>query len=67
MSDFEPYVAFQRMDRNRNDKIPPKEILEFLRDNKVYGVTLEEAQYLINYFDTDDDKSIFLPRVYLFY
>ena len=31
------------------------EILEYLRDNKIYGVTRDEVQYLINFFDTDDD------------
>ena len=55
MQDFEPYVAFQRLDRNRNERIPATELLDFLRDNKIYGVSHDEAQYLIDYFDTDND------------
>jgi Ca2+-binding EF-hand superfamily protein len=53
--DFEPYVAFQRVDRNRNDYIASEEILDFLKDNKIYSATIEESNYLINFFDSDED------------
>ena len=54
-----PYIAFQRLDKNpRNEFISPEEILEFLRDNRVYDVTYEEAKYIVDYFDTDDDHAL---------
>jgi Ca2+-binding EF-hand superfamily protein len=54
-----PYVAFQRLDRSPRDEfITPEEIIQFLRDNRVYDVTFEEAKYLVEYFDTDDDFAL---------
>ena len=51
-----PYVAFQRLDRNPRDEfVSAEEIMDFLKENRVYDVTYEEARYLIDYFDTDDD------------
>jgi len=41
--DFEPYVAFQRIDRSRNEFMVAEEIQEFLKDNKIYSVTMGEA------------------------
>jgi len=32
--DFEPYVAFQRLNRNKNDYVEGFELLDFLKDNK---------------------------------
>ena len=40
---FEPYVAFQRIDRNRNDYVVAEEILDFLKDNKIYGASFDES------------------------
>ena len=60
--DFEPYTAFQRIDRNRNDFIVAEEIVEFLGDNKIQGVTLDEAQYLVKFFDSDDDQKLSYPE-----
>ena len=53
--DFEPYVAFQRLDRNRNDNVNAQELIDYLRDNRIFGVSLEEANYVINFFDSDQD------------
>lgn len=55
MDNFEPYVAFQRIDRNRNEFVVAEEIIDFLRENKIYGVTFDEAQFLVKFFDSDDD------------
>lgn len=55
---FEPYVAFQRLDRNRNDYVVAEEILDFLRENKIYGTTFDEANYLVKFFDSDDDNKL---------
>ena len=35
-----------------------EEIMEFLRDNKIHNVTMEEALYLIRFFDSDDDNKL---------
>lgn len=58
MEDFEPYVAFQRLDRNRNDYVVAEEIVEYFKENKIYSVTLNEAQYLITFFDSDEDRRL---------
>lgn len=34
------------------------EIIDFLRDNKTYGVTYDEAMALIKFFDSDDDDKL---------
>lgn len=58
MANFEPYVAFQRIDRNRNHSIAVDEILDFLRENQIYGTTYDEAKYLVNFFDSDSDAKL---------
>eukprot|EP00347_Sterkiella_histriomuscorum_P002829 403366641 len=57
-SDFEPYVAFQRLNRNRDDFVVAEEILEFLKNNKIYSVTLDECQYIVRFFDSDEDAKL---------
>jgi Ca2+-binding EF-hand superfamily protein len=58
IENFEPYVAFQRIDRNRNDVINSQEILEYLRENKICSVSPEEADYLVRFFDSDEDMKL---------
>mmetsp|Transcript_7232 Transcript_7232/g.5498 ORF Transcript_7232/g.5498 Transcript_7232/m.5498 type:complete len:107 (-) Transcript_7232:557-877(-) len=58
MDNFEPYVAFQRIDRNRNDFVVAEEIKDFLKENKIYGVTLDEMDYIVKYFDSDNDQKL---------
>jgi hypothetical protein len=53
--DFAPSAAFQRLDRDSNEYITSYEILNFLRDNRVYGVTESECYKLVKYFDSDED------------
>lgn len=50
-----PYVAFQRIDRDRNDFITADELIQFLGDNRIYDVSVEEGRHLVAYFDSDDD------------
>ncbi len=30
----------------------------FMKQNRIYDVTYEEAKYLVDYFDTDDDHAL---------
>jgi len=41
--DFAPLSAFQRLDRDFREYLTSYEILTFLRDNRVYGVTESEC------------------------
>lgn len=58
IEDFEPYVAFQRIDRQHSDFILPRDFIEFLKDNKVNDISYEEIQYLLNFFDSDNDHKL---------
>ena len=66
MDNFEPYVAFQRIDRNRNEFVVAEEIMDFLRENKIYGVTYDEAQYLVKFFDSDEDMKLSYSEYLIF-
>lgn len=50
-----PHSLFQRLDRDLNDSITSYEILNFLRDNRVYHSSEPECYALLKYFDTDED------------
>lgn len=52
---FAPHNAFQRLDRDRNDRISSYEIQNFLRDNGVYSALESECYQLIKFFDSNDD------------
>jgi hypothetical protein len=51
-------VAFQRLDINRDEFVCAAEIIQFLQENRVYDATLDEAKYVVNYFDTDEDSRL---------
>jgi hypothetical protein len=38
--------------------VTAEEIQAYLRDNKIYSTTFEEAQFLIKFFDSDDDGKL---------
>jgi len=46
------------MDRNRNDYIIAEEIQDFLKDNKIYSPTIEECQFIVKFFDSDEDSRL---------
>lgn len=52
---FEPYAAFQRIDRNRTGFIDSMDILTFLRDNGFVEETEADTYYLTKFFDVDSD------------
>jgi Ca2+-binding EF-hand superfamily protein len=65
IENFEPYVAFQRIDRNRNDMINAQEIQDYLRENNIFGVTLDEAEYIVRFFDSDEDMKLCYSEYFL--
>ena len=58
--DFSPESAFQRLDRDGNLYISSFEILNFLRDNRVYTATEAECFRLVKFFDSDEDGRLSL-------
>ena len=60
--DFAPFSAFMRLDRNANDRISSFEILNFLRDNREYGITEGECYNLVKFFDSDADGKLTYPE-----
>ena len=55
---FEPYSAFQRIDRRRTGYIDSMDILNFLRDNGFTEETEADTYYLMKFFDVDDDQKL---------
>lgn len=47
LKEFEPYATFVRLDRN--------DIYAFLKDNEFDDVAYEDCQYLVKFFDSDED------------
>lgn len=50
-----PFQLFQRIDRDANDNISSYEILSFIRDNGVFGITEAEVHELVKFFDSNED------------
>lgn len=51
-------MAFQRLDRDRDDFVTAEDIMLFLHDNRIYDVAPLEARYLVDYFDADEDHRL---------
>lgn len=59
ISDFSPFMAFQRLDRNASDRISSFEILNFLREkNPCCSYTESECYRLVKFFDSDGDSRL---------
>ena len=59
---FEPYSAFQRLDRNELGFLGAKEFLNYLRDNGMASnVTEGDCYYLVKFFDSDLDGKLHYP------
>jgi len=56
--DFAPMSAFERIDRDLNNSLSSREILNFLRDNRNYSASESELYRLVNYFDSDSDGKL---------
>lgn len=50
--DFEPYVAFSRLTRNRNEGLSSGVIYEFLTESGI-PTSLKRCQLLVSYLDQD--------------
>lgn len=55
---FEPYAAFQRIDRKRTGFVDSMDILTFLRENGFSEETEADTYYLMKFFDVDDDQKL---------
>ena len=55
---FEPYAAFQRIDRKRSGFIDSMDILTFLRDNGFTEETEADTYYLTKFFDLDNNERL---------
>ena len=55
---FEPYAAFQRLDRRRLGFLSSIDILSFLHDNGYREHTEAECYYLVQFFDCDEDDRL---------
>lgn len=53
-SDFEPYVAFQRLTRSGNSGITPSNIQRFLSENLI-DMSLDSCRNLVSHYDADQD------------
>lgn len=53
MKEFEPYQAFQRIDRECRGKVQAKALQQFLRENGYREIEVEDCKYLIRYFDQE--------------
>ena len=59
---FEPYGAFQRLDRNETGFLSSKSFLNFIRDNGLAAnVTEADCYYLVKFFDSDLDGQLHYP------
>ena len=53
---FEPYAAFQRIDRARNNILTANDLLQFLRENQQNSFTEEQIHNtFVKHYDYDDD------------
>ena len=55
---FEPYAAFQRIDRHRSGYIDWSDILTFLKNNDFNKYTENDTYYLVKFYDVDDDDRL---------
>ena len=56
--DFSLHAAFERIDRDATASITSLELINYLRDNSVYHVSMSEANSLIEFFDSDGNKRL---------
>ena len=53
--DLAPHSVFQRLDRDGNGHLTTIELLQFLRENQIYGATEANCYSILKYFDNNDD------------
>lgn len=50
--------AFQRLDRKGTKNIAEAEIIEFMKENKVYQISQKVASELVQFYDNDQNKKL---------
>jgi len=58
IGDFAPHSAFQRVDRDANNRINSFELLGYLKDHHNHTALESETQQLVRFFDSDNDGSL---------
>ena len=58
---FEPYSAFQRIDRNEDSFITPTDLLNFLRENGITSATEADCYFIVKFYDSDEDGKLNYP------
>ena len=59
---FEPYSAFQRIDRRETGFLTSRDFLNFIRENGLASnVTEADCYYLVKFFDSDLDGTLHYP------
>jgi Ca2+-binding EF-hand superfamily protein len=53
MPSFEPFAAFQRIDRDFDNRISSLELLRFLRQLGIHDINEADCYTMINYFNND--------------
>ena len=52
LPEFEPFSAFQRMDRDQDCIITSVDILNFLRQNQIEEINESDCYSIVKYFDS---------------
>lgn len=60
--DFAPHSAFQRFDRDAGGDVQAHEISDFLKDHHNFSTSLVECGRLVEFFDSDGNKSLGFPE-----
>jgi len=58
LNEFEPYVAFKRIDREGSGYITPIKLSKFLKENGYRELEKQDMTYLIRYFDQEGSLSL---------
>jgi Ca2+-binding EF-hand superfamily protein len=56
--EFEPYAAFQRIDREGQGYLNSKKICKYLKENGYRELTKEDVMFAVRYFDQDGDMRL---------
>jgi hypothetical protein len=56
--DFDAQGLFDRINVNRDDHVTAEELQQFMLDNFVKNITVEDAQNIINEFDSSADGTM---------
>ena len=59
---FNPYSAFNRLDRNQDGFIVPMDFVHFFRENGIMSATESDCYFVIKFFDADEDGKLTYPE-----